>query len=585
MSKRILSLDVGAGGVKLAEFTCLKDGSLELLRYGTAPLGVDPANEDSRSSFLVSSIVELLADTGIKPGPVLLSVSGQSVFSRYVKLPAVDSEKIYNMVRYEAQQNVPFPIEEVEWDYQILNRSGEEIEVLLVAIKKEILAETVDAVTRAGLVVDVVDVAPMAIFNTVRKNYPDLEGCTLVLDMGSRSTNLIFIDEGKVFSRSIPVAGNAITQQIMKEFELDFDQAEQLKLENAVVSFGGAFEPLEDEVQEKVSKCVRGVMTRMHMEITRSINFYRGQQSGNSPAQILLTGGTSIIPHADTFLSEKLEIPVDYLNPFQSVTVSEQIPGESIESDAHKLSEVVGLALRGVSRCPIELNLMPKAILKERDAERRQPVVFAGLVCFLAAVLAWAGYTHVQATREQASLEKVEAEVQGLRNISQQITAKEGEIGRVKAQIGEIQKIADQRSQWNDLLDLIRTPFPEGAWITSLESGPALRTPDSGPLPGESGAAPEAGDHVAQLAAVMAGGAPGASAASPAGKTEHAIQIKGLFYEDLFQPSKLTDYVEGLKKSPLVSPKTSILQRKQPKPGEVVRGFWIQVVLNQQLPQ
>ena len=73
--------------------------------------------------------------------------------------------------------------------------------------------------------------------------------------------------------------------------------------------------------------------------------------------------------------------------------------------------------------------------------------------------------------------------------------------------------------------------------------------------------------------------------ASPAGKIEHAIQIKGLFYEDLFQPSKLTDYVEGLKKSPLVSPKTSILQRKQPKPGEVVRGFWIQVVLNQQLPQ
>ena len=116
MSKRILSLDVGAGGVKLAEFTTLKDGTLELLRYGTAALGVDPANEDSRSSFLVSSIIELLADTGIKPGPVLLSVSGQSVFSRYVKLPAVDSEKIYNMVRYEAQQNVPFPIEEVEWD-------------------------------------------------------------------------------------------------------------------------------------------------------------------------------------------------------------------------------------------------------------------------------------------------------------------------------------------------------------------------------------------------------------------------------------------------------------------------------------
>ena len=582
MSKRILSLDVGAGGVKLAEFTQLKDGSLELLRYGTVSLGVDPSNEDSRSSFLVSAIAELLAETGIKPGPVLLSVSGQSVFSRYVKLPAVDSEKIYNMVRYEAQQNVPFPIEEVEWDYQILNRSAEEIEVLLVAIKKEILTEIIDAVTRAGLPVEVVDVAPMAIFNTVRKNYPELEGCTLVLDMGSRSTNLIFIDQGKVFSRSIPVAGNAITQQIMKEFELDFEQAEQLKLENAVVSFGGAFEPLEDEVQEKVSKCVRGVMTRMHMEITRSINFYRGQQAGNSPAQILLSGGTSIIPHADTFLAEKLEIPVEYLNPFQNVTVSEHIPGDRIESDAHKLSEVVGLALRRIARCPIELNLMPKEILKDRENQRRQPVVYAGLACLLAAVLAWAGYMHVMAGRAQADLEQVQSEVQGLRGLSQQITAKEGEIAKVKAQIAEVQKIAESRKAWNSLLDTVRAPLPSGAWITSVQAGPAVST--DAPLPGETDGAHD--NKVGQLQAAMGANSP-AEPGSPAKPAEPqaALHIKGLIYEDVFKPSLLTDYVETLKQSPLVHSQTRVLQRKEPKTGDFVRGYWIQVVLNQPLPK
>ncbi len=581
MSKRILSLDVGAGGVKLAEFTQLKDGSLELLHYATAALGVDPANEDSRASFLVSAVAELLAETGIKPGPVLLSVSGQSVFSRYVKLPAVDSEKIYNMVRYEAQQNVPFPIEEVEWDYQILNRSAEEIEVLLVAIKKEILTEIIDAVTRAGLPVEVVDVAPMAVFNTVRKNYPDLEGCTLVLDMGARSTNLIFIDQGKVFSRSIPVAGNAITQQIMKEFELDFDQAEQLKLENAVVSFGGAFEPLEDEVQEKVSKCVRGVMTRMHMEITRSINFYRGQQAGNAPAQILLSGGTAIIPHADTFLAEKLEIPVDYLNPFLGVTVSEQIPSDRIEADAHKLSEVVGLALRRVSRCPIELNLMPKEILKERAAQRRQPVVYAGLGCLLAAVLAWAGYLHVMAGRAQSDLEQVQSEVQGLRSLSQQITAKEAEIAKVRAQIGEVEAVAASRKVWNNLLDTVRAPLPEGAWITSLQAGPVVSL--DAPLPDAAGAGMD--PKLAQIQAAMGENAPGASDATKPAQPQSALHVKGLIYEDIFKPSLLTDYVEALKQSPLVHPQTRVLQRKEPKTGDFVRGFWIQVVLNQPLPK
>jgi type IV pilus assembly protein PilM len=384
------------------------------------------------------------------------------VFARYVKLPAVDSQKIYDMVRYEAQQNVPFPIEEVEWDYQILVRSAEEIEVLLVAIKKEILGEIVDAVTRAGFAVDRVDVAPMAILNAAAKNYAAAAGCTLVLDMGARSTNLIFLDGAKVFTRSIPVAGHAITQQIMKEFELGYEEAEQLKLESAVVSLGGAYEPMEDEVQEKVSKCVRGVMTRMHMEINRSINFYRGQQGGRSPERILLTGGTSIIPNADNFLAEKLGIPVEYANPFQAVAVAECIPGENIAADAHRLSEVVGLALRQVARCPVELDLMPKGILQERASQRRLPAIFAGMACLLVAVVAWGGVVHLQASRAAEDLARVQEENARLEMLSGQIKAGEDGLRTIQSEVDQVAAIAAARGVWGQYLDLIRTHIPPG---------------------------------------------------------------------------------------------------------------------------
>ena len=115
------------------------------------------------------------------------------------------------------------------------------------------------------------------------------------------------------------MAGNTITQQIMREFKVSFDDAEQLKLAHAFVAFSGAHEEVKSETIQKVSKSVRSVMTRMHAEINRSINFYRSQQGGKPPALVLLTGGTSVIPFTDTFLREKLSVEVDYFNPFLNV--------------------------------------------------------------------------------------------------------------------------------------------------------------------------------------------------------------------------------------------------------------------------
>ena len=279
-SDRIIALDVGASGVTLAEFSLKGAGTIELVKYGYESLGLGPDTDVDLSSYVVATVKELLAEQGVKPGPILISISGRDVFPRYVKLPPVAGDKVLQMIAYEAEQNVPFPIDEVEWDHQLLGETEDGLAVMLVAVKTEIVTQLTDAVIAAGCDPQVVDTAPLALFNAAAHNYRDVEECVVVLDIGARSTNLVFIDNGKVFSRSIPVAGNLITNEIAKEFEVSFDDAEELKKQHAFVAFGGVYAGADDETADRISKITRSIMTRLHAEVNRSINFYRSQQGG-----------------------------------------------------------------------------------------------------------------------------------------------------------------------------------------------------------------------------------------------------------------------------------------------------------------
>src|SRR4029450_7341632 len=121
-------------------------------------------------------------------------VSAQSVFTRFVKLPSVGEDQVDQIVGFEAQQNVPFPIDEVVWDYQLVDQGNpNEVEVVLVAIKSDLLNEINESIRGSWLKTNIVDVSPMALYNAYRYNYSDTEGCTLMIDIGARTTNLIFI--------------------------------------------------------------------------------------------------------------------------------------------------------------------------------------------------------------------------------------------------------------------------------------------------------------------------------------------------------------------------------------------------------
>lgn len=493
-SSRIVSLNLGSQSIGLAEFYAQPNGGLVLAGYQLRDLPADPAVDGNHHRQIVQALPGMMHEIGFKGGPVDYAVSGQSVFARFVKLPAVDQGKIDRIISFEAQQNVPFPIEEVVWDYQLVG-SGEadKIEVVLVAIKADLLEGINEAVEATGLETTRVDVATMALYNAFRFNYGELTGCSLLIDIGARTTNLLFIEPGKVFSRSIPIGGSSITSAIAKEFHEPFAAAELRKIQDGFVSLGGAFAEAPDPRVARISKLVRNTMTRLHSELTRSISFYRTQQQGSSPDRVYLCGGTVTTPYMREFFHEKLQLPIEFFNPLRNVTVAPAMPIEGVTRSAHLLGELVGLALRSNMTCPMELNLRPANVVRRQQLAQRRPFLVLAAACFLLGLLGWSFYFMRVSQVETQVADRLQVDVDRMRGVESRVAALRRETSALDAAAAPLLTAVEERGAWVRIVNDLNLHLPAAnIWITEMAptSGGAVvgqpapaSTPTPPPLP------------------------------------------------------------------------------------------------------
>jgi len=468
-TNRILALNVGASKIALAEFSIQGGNAPKLLNYGLADLMPSVEGGESASEILVTTLRSLMKQEGIHQAPLLISLSGQVVFPRFVKLPAVAKDKLLQMLQYEVEQNVPFPLDEIVWHHQFIgDASTGEQNAMIVAAKLDSVREVTDSVVAGGFEPEIIDVSPMAIYNALRFNYAELDGCAMVLDIGARSTNLIFVEQDRIYSRCIPVAGNAITQELAKSMQISMEAAEQLKRERGYVSLGGVHQS-SDDTTEHVSRVVRNVMTRLHAEISRSINFYRSQQGGSSPVRLFLTGGTCLLPHLDLFFKEKLQVEVEYLNPFVNIALSPKLDREQVGMDAFMLTEVVGLALRCSLACPVEVNLMPPELVKQKTLKRRLPFLGLAAVGILISLGIWT--LHQRNMTELYVSQRVQVE-----ESLEQLKAKQGKLDgalkkkeTVRTRTDALKNLLLSRSDWQRRLESVRKSMMDGMWITELK--------------------------------------------------------------------------------------------------------------------
>lgn len=497
-SKSFLCADFGAGTLKAAEFEVTADGGLRLNRFGVRTLGIEGSQEAARERVLLKALQELIAERGFTSKQVNACAPGFHVFSKFVKLPPVDASKVTQIIQYEAQQNVPFPLDEVVWDYQILGTTPSgELEVLLVAVKSEIVEGMFRTAESAGLRIQLVDASPAALCNAFRYNYGDVEGCSMLLDIGAKTSNVLFFEKGKVFSRGINIGANSITQDFMAEAKMRFAEAEQFKINEGFVGLGGAYEDPENPKQAAISKVARQVMTRLHIQVNQTIQFYRTQQGGTPPQRVYLCGGASIMRYAMEFFQEKLNLPIEYFNPFRTVTLSEDVDIPELEKVAHSFAEVVGLGLRNLAKCPVELNLIPKSLLKRQQFNQKKPYFVATLFSLILVVFAGGWYYSKVASVKNQALESLQGVAGPLNEKKEKLEKEEASIAAANKELNALGALIEDRLMWPEFLSALRKVMIEtenesrrrlgvetGVWFESFT--PELPGEEQNTLAGDS---------------------------------------------------------------------------------------------------
>src|SRR2546423_7202173 len=403
----------------------------------------------------------MMSELHLKGGPVNYATTAQSVFARFVKLPAIEEEKIERIIFFEAQQNVPFPIDEVVWDYQIVGGGADEqIQVVLAAVKADWLEKTNSAVEETGLRPSIVDLATMALYNAFCYNYSELSGCSLLIDIGARTTNLLFMEPGRIFTRSVPIGGSSITATIAREFNEPFAAAEFRKKRDGSLNPADALAALPDADVTRVTKIVRQTMTRLHAEVMRSVSHYCTQQQGNMPERAFLSGGGASTAHIREFFQEKLRHPVEFFNPLRNVAIEDPADAEEILRSAHLLGEPVGLALRMVTNCPMQLNIRPANVERRRRLEQKRPFFIAAAACLLLGLFGWTAYYARGARIIRRATEKVESKVAVMQETERQLNG-------VRQQTAILDNVAtpliaaiNDRSFWPLLLEDLNARLP-----------------------------------------------------------------------------------------------------------------------------
>ncbi len=468
---RIYSVNLGSQHVSGAAFRPTPDGGLMLERYERSDLVGDPSDDDRRASQVGMALKQVSKSLSAKGQTVPYVTSAFPVFMRFVKLPQLDGEQVDQIVEFEAQQQVPYDINDVVWGYQLIGEEDDiEVEVLLSAVKKDEINEIDKIVEGAGFSSGGVEVAPIALYNAFRFNYPDLDQTTLVIDIGARTTNLIFAEGNKAFIRTIKIGGSDITKAISKEFSVTYEEADARKAADGFVALGGPYADHEDPVIAGVSKVIRNSLTRLHSEVMRTTNFYRSQQGGSAPQLALLSGATAALPFIREFFAEKLNLPIDYFNALRNVKLGGGVDAELVTTHAHNLGELVGSAIRQAGPAPMSLVLKPDSVIAVQDLKKRKPALIVAMLS-LTALLGALGLFFTKGGEVAAEKEaEISKEAEQLQKYSDSIDGLLGDLKAAKAKKEPFRNVAMHRAYWTSVFDYLSNMMQSDLmFITSFQ--------------------------------------------------------------------------------------------------------------------
>ncbi|HIF91917.1 MAG TPA: type IV pilus assembly protein PilM [Myxococcales bacterium] len=348
----VIGLDIGSNSVKAVEIAMKsRDKGFELRGLGQATLPPESIVQGAflNSSAIVDTIRETMDSGRFSGKDVAASVSGHSVIVKRVNLPQMSREELEDQIQWEAEQYIPFDVNEVNLDFQILDSNEEEgqMDVLLVAAKKDLIDDYYQVITEAGLNPIAIDVAGFAIQNAFEVNYEqDPDAVTALVNIGAQVVNINVLRNGiPAFTRDIMTGGAQYTEEIQKALSVSFDEAEKIKMGG---DQGGG--QTQDVIPQEVEQAMRSVSDTVIGEIARSLDFFAATSADARISKVLLSGGGSKIAGFAAAFGERTGLETGEMNPLAHMLPSNGFEPEYLETMAPLMAVGIGLATRRLDR-------------------------------------------------------------------------------------------------------------------------------------------------------------------------------------------------------------------------------------------
>ncbi len=421
---------------------------------------------------LVREALELfLSRNDLTGSTVAISVAGQSGLARFIKLPPVESKKIPDIVKYEARQQIPFSLEDVVWDYQQLTGGSEEDEfalepeVGLFAMKRDQVARALQPLEAAGIEVDIIQLTPLAVYNYVcfdrlddlkSRSYDpqDPPESTVVISLGTDTTDLVVTNGYRVWQRNIPIGGNHFTRALSKELKLTFIKAEHLK-RNAT----------QADDPKAVFQAMRPIFSDLLAEIQRSLGYFTSIEKTAKIGDAIALGNAMKLPGLQRYLTQNLEQEVKPIEQFDRLSAGSSSGSTPFKENILSFAVAYGLCIQGMKKGELRTNLLPEEIVRSRLVRAKKPWAVAGIAAlmlgmtfnYFSHVSAWSETSTPEMTKAEKSADSAKRKSDGLKSTSSDIHS---EFEMLKATGESLVSNVEGRMRWLELIKAVGSAVP-----------------------------------------------------------------------------------------------------------------------------
>ena len=477
---RNLIVDIGTTKIRVIDLEYMGD-KISLTYYNELDLSNVPSEEIE--NFLKTEGKDFVKKLPAKS--FYVSIPGRGVLIRSLSVPKVPLKKLRDILKYEVQQQIPFPLEVVVWKYQILEETEQNYNILLGAIKREILSEHIGRIVSLGIEPFFLDTDHFALINLLLffKNI-GRERCLGFLEIGANSSNLIIVHKEKFLVRSLTVSGNTITSAITETENKTFEEGE-----------------IEKKEKGTQIKSVLSTLDSLHTELQNSIDYWRFTIKGPELEELYICGGTSLLKGFKEYLEERERFPVNYFRPLENIEVAEEY--SYLKEKDVELSTVIGIGLRKILPVFININFLPEELERLREFKINRPYIYLSIL--MAGIISITPLPFYKF--ERMMLDGIKRELQVSKSqyekYKPELEKLEKEINEINSKIGIVKGILDKKNIWLKRILLIGEALPsskiyittitpgtiippkqEGGLITPEAPPPAAPVPPGGPVGG-----------------------------------------------------------------------------------------------------